>query len=176
MPSLLLPALLTVQGVIGGIDTLLNHEIIERLPHRVEARGEIGLHSIREAIYASLFGGLAWFEWHGTAALFIGALLVGEVIVTSCDEFIENRIRVLPQNERVLHVFLTLNLGLVIAVLVPTLSEWGMQPTALVPTEHGALSWALTLFALIGVGWSVRDLIAWRTLGRAQKAYAHSHK
>lgn len=170
---MLLPALLTVQGVIGGIDTLLNHEFIERLPRRMEARHEVGLHSIREVIYASLFGGLAWFEWHGAATLFIGVLLIGEVIVTACDEFIENRIRVLPQNERVLHVFLTLNFGLVIAVLVPILAEWGKQPTALVATEHGALSWALTLFALIGVSWFLRDFIAWRTLTRA---YQHTHE
>ena len=33
------------------------------------------------------------------------------LLVTAWDEFVENRSRVLPQNERVLHVFLTLNLG-----------------------------------------------------------------
>jgi hypothetical protein len=161
-----LPVLLVAQGVIGGIDTMVNHEWIERLPHRPEAHGEIGLHWVREAIYASLFSGLAWFEWHGAAALFIAGLLVSEVIVTSCDEFIENRIRVLPQNERVIHVFLTLNLGAIIALLVVLLLDWSSQPTALVRTSHGVLSWILTLFALIGAGWSVRDFIAWRKLRR----------
>jgi hypothetical protein len=166
IPNTLLPALLIVQGVIGGIDTLLNHELFERLPRRFEARNELGLHAMREALYAALFGGLAWFAWHGTWAAIVGALLVAEVMVDACDEFMENRIRILPQNERVLHFFLTLNLGLIIAVLTPTLFSWARHPSALVPVDHGALSWALTALALSATAWSFRDLIAWRTLSR----------
>jgi uncharacterized protein len=161
----LLPALLLVQGVMGGIDTLLNHELIARLPQRPEARTEIGLHVIREAIWACLFAGLAWFAWHGAAAAVIAALLAAEVGITAWDEFVENRIRVLPQNERVLHVFLTLNLGLLIAILVPVLLDWGSRPTALVTQSHGLLSWVLTLLALAAGAWSLRDLFAWRRLG-----------
>ena len=71
----------------------------------------------------------------------------------------------LPQNERVLHVFLTLNLGLVIAVLVPLLLDWGSRPTALVTQSYGLLSWVLTLLALAAGAWSLRDLFAWRRLG-----------
>lgn len=163
-----LPVLLVAQGAIGGVDTLLNHEFIERLPQRPQARTEIGLHSIRETIYGLLFGGLAWFEWHGAAALFIAALVLGEVVVTACDEYVENRTRVMPQNERVLHVFLTLNLGAIIALLVPTLAAWSAQSTALVPTGHGMLSWILSVFALIGFTWSLRDLLAWRRLAAAR--------
>ena len=162
-----LPVLLVVQGVLGGLDTLLNHEIIARLPHRLESRQEIGLHSVREAIYATLFIGLAWWEWHGTAALAIAALVGLEIVVTATDEFLENRTRVLPQNERVLHVFLTLNLGLIIAVLIPVLYEWHALPTELEKTGHGLVSWLLTLMGAAGVGWSVRDLLAWRRLGAA---------
>jgi hypothetical protein len=164
----LLPFLLVVQGVLGGVDTILNHEIIERLPYRPKARREIGLHSIREAIYASLFAGLAWFEWHGSAALAIAALLAAEVLVTASDELVENRIRILPQNERVLHVFLTLNLGLVIAVLVPVLGAWAQRPTALVPSDHGSLSWILSALALAAALWALRDLFAWRRLSRSR--------
>jgi hypothetical protein len=161
----LLPVLLLAQGVMAGIDTLLNHELIARLPQRPEARTEIGLHVIREAIWTCLFAGLAWFAWHGAAAAVIAALLVAELGITACDEFVENRFRVLPQNERVLHVFLTLNLGLLIAVLVPVLLEWGRRPTALVAQSHGLLSWILSLLALAAGTWSLRDLFAWRRLG-----------
>lgn len=77
----------------------------------------------------------------------IAALLALEVLVTATDEFVENRTRVLPQNERVLHVFLTLNYGLIVALLVPTLWRWGQEPAAL--------------------AWSVRDLLAWRRLSAA---------
>jgi hypothetical protein len=162
----LLPWLLLAQGVMGGVDTLLNHELIERLPKRQEARPEVGLHVLREAIWATLFAGLAWFAWHGAAAAMIGALLAAEVLVTAVDEFVENRIRVLPQNERVLHVFLTLNVGALIALLVPVLLEWGARPTALVPQSHGVLSWLLSFVALASATWSLRDLLAWRRLRR----------
>ena len=164
----LLAGLLVAQGVMGGIDTLVNHELIEHLPRRPEARREIGLHALREAIYATLFGGLAWFAWHGAFAALIGALLVAEVLVTASDEFIENRIRVLPQNERVLHVFLTLNFGMLIALLAPILIGWSARPSALAPAHHGAPSWALSALALGAAAWSVRDLLAWRRLARAR--------
>lgn len=164
----LMPALLVAQGVIGGIDTLVNHELIERLPYRPEARTEIGLHAMREAIYATLFGGLAWFAWHGAAAMVIGALVLCEVMVSASDEFVENRMRVLPQNERVLHFFLTLNLGLLIALLTPTLLGWASRPAGLMPVAYGGLSWALSALALAAAAWSVRDLLAWRRLRRAR--------
>jgi hypothetical protein len=165
MEGWLLPALLVVQGVMAGIDTLLNHELIARLPQRPQARPEIGLHVIREAIWAFLFAGLAWFAWHGAAAALIGAVLAAELVVTACDEFVENRIRVLPQNERVLHVFLTLNLGVIIALLVPVLLAWGSRPSTVVPQHYGIASWLVSVFAVSAAVWAVRDLLAWRRLG-----------
>lgn len=161
-----IPILLVVQGAMGGVDTLLNHELIERLPRRTSARREIGWHAVRELIYASLFAGLAWFEWHGLAALAIAWLLAVEICVTVADEYIENRTRVLPQNERVLHVFLTLNLGLLIAALGPTLWEWGQMPTRLLPAGNGALAWVLSALSAGALAWSIRDAWAWRRLGR----------
>ncbi|HUP97994.1 MAG TPA: hypothetical protein VM073_08635 [Usitatibacter sp.] len=162
----LIPALLLLQGVMGGVDTLVNHEMIARLPRRPEARPEIGLHSVRETIYATLFVGLAWWQWHGAAALAIAALVVAEIGVTASDEFLENRLRVLPQNERVLHVFLTLNLGAIVALLVPVLLDWSARSTALAPASHGIVSWLLTVLAAVAAFWSLRDLLAWRRLGK----------
>ena len=159
-----LPALLVLQGALGAIDTLFNHEFVERLAHRREARGELRLHAAREAVYAMLFLGLAWFAWQGMFAALIGALLAAEVAITVNDELVENRIRVLPQNERALHVFLTLNYGAILALLLPLLVDWGANPTELAPAHHGWMSWALTLFGLSSAGWSVRDLVAFRRL------------
>jgi uncharacterized protein len=149
---------------MGGVDTVLNHELIARLPQRPQARPELGLHVLREAIWAILFFGLAWFEWHGAAAWIIGALLAAEIAITACDEFVENRIRVLPQNERVLHLFLALNVGLLLAVLVPLLCAWVAEPTGLVRHHHGLLSWAISGFAAAAAFWSMRDFFAWRRL------------
>jgi len=168
----LLPIVLLIQGTIGAIDTLLNHEWKERLPHRADAHAEIGLHALRESIYASLFAGLAWFEWHGALAWVIVLLLAGEVIVTATDEFIENHIRILPHNERVLHVFLTLNFGLLIALLAPQLLAWSQASTALVARDFGWLSWLLSALALAAAAWAVRDALAWRNLRRIAQSTA----
>jgi hypothetical protein len=159
-----LPWLLIVQGVLAGVDTLLNHEIIARLPKKPEARREVGIHVYREVIWALLLFGLAWFGWHGAAAAFIAALLAAEVGVTAWDELVENRTRLLPQNERVLHLFLTINLGVIIALLYPILRDWGSRPTALVPTGYGLPSWILTFLALCAAAWAVRDALAWLRL------------
>ena len=162
-----LPWLLVAQGVVGGFDTLYNHELVERLPHRPEAHAEIGLHAAREAIYAALFAGLAWLAFEGAAAWIVAALVVAEVIVTTRDELVENRIRVLPQNERVAHLLLTLNLGVIIALLVPQLVDWSGRPTALAPIERGVTSWLLSALAAASIAWSMRDAAAWRRLRRA---------
>lgn len=163
----MLPFLLVAQGVMAGVDTVLNHELLARLPRRLEARPELGLHVVREAVWAVLFLGLAWFAWHGAAAWIIAALLVIEIVITACDEFVENRIRVLPQNERVLHLFLALNVGLIVAVLAPLVFAWTREPTALVPRDHGWLAWVISAFGGAAAFWSVRDLFAWRRLRHA---------
>ena len=162
-----LPWLLVLQGVLAGGDTVINHEIIARLPQKPSARPELATHVLRELIWTVLLFGLAWFAWQGAAAWVIAALPAAEVLVTACDEWLENRSRVLPQNERILHVFLTLNLGAIITVLYPLLREWGTRPTALAPTGHGALSWIISLFALSALGWAVRDTLAWARLRHA---------
>ena len=159
-----LTALLVLQGVMGALDTIVNHELVERLARRPEARRELALHSGREAVYAALFLGLGWFAWLGALAFVIGALLIAEVAITVSDELVENRIRVLPQNERALHVFLTLNFGALVALLVPVLVGWAANPTELAPSYSGWMSWALGALGVASAGWSVRDLIASRRL------------
>ena len=123
---------------------------------------------MREAIYATLFIGLALFEWRGAAAWLIAGLLAAECLVTGTDELIENRIRKLPDNERVMHVFLTLNLGAIIAVLVPRLADWSRAPTGWERVSGGPASWALVAFGLASAAWSVRDALAAVRLGKAQ--------
>ena len=80
MNEILIPSLLAIQGAVGGVDTLLNHEWLERLPKRPEARGEIGLHSIREATYATLFAGFAWFDMQGAVCALVAALLAPRLL------------------------------------------------------------------------------------------------
>ena len=163
----LLPFLLVAQGALAGVDTVVNHELIVRLPKRPDARGELGLHVVREAIWAALFFGLAWFAWHGAMAWIVAALVVSEIFITACDEFVENRIRVLPQNERVLHLFLALNVGLIAAVMAASIFSWSAEPTAIVRRDYGALSWVISAFGAAAAFWAVRDFVAWRRLRHA---------
>jgi hypothetical protein len=161
-----LPALLVLQGALGAIDTVLNHELLEGLPHKRAARGEVGVHAVREAVYGALFLGFAWFAWLGAFAVVIAALLIAQVAVTVSDELVENRVGVLPQKERALHVFLTLNLGAILALFVPAFLDWWANPTELAPAHHGWMTWALSLLGIASAAWSVRDLLAFRRLGR----------
>ena len=67
-----LPWLLLLQGVLAGVDTLLNHELIARLPQRQQARTEVGIHVFREVIWTILLFGLALASFVGSAiVLFI---------------------------------------------------------------------------------------------------------
>lgn len=159
-----LPFVLVAQGLLAGVDTVVNHELLAGLPKRADARPELALHVVREAAWAALFAGLAWFAWHGAFAWVIAALLLIEIGVTACDELVENRIRVLPQNERVLHLFLAINVGLLVAVLAPLVLGWSDEPTRLEPRDHGALSWVISAFAAAAAFWAVRDFVAWRRL------------
>ena len=168
--DVLLPALLVAQAALGALDTVVNHELIAHLADEPVARLELRLHAVREAVYAVMFAGLGWFDWHGAAAAAMVAFLAVETAVTVADELVENRTRVLPQNERVLHIFLTLNFGVIVAVLIPVLLQWRGYPTGLVLHDHGAPSWLLGVFAAASAGWAVRDLIAWHRLGTLARA------
>ena len=163
METLLL-GLLVVQGLLGGLDTLVNHELINHLPRRASAQTEVGLHASRELVYALLFAGLGWFAWHGWLAALPTALLIGEFLISTVDEYIENRTRVLPQNERVLHAFLTLNLGLLLAVCGIVAADWADYPTTLDSRAPDFFTWTLTLLGLISLLWATRDLAAWLRL------------
>lgn len=155
---------------MGGADTLINHELLERLPARIEARGEIGLHALREAIYGILFAAMAWYAWHGAWAFAIAALLAIQILVDAMDEFVENRIRVLPQNERIMHFLIIMNLGLIIGALILVMLDWVPRPTAVLSTSHGWLSWLLSSLSIAALCWAARDAVAWQRLGKLRPA------
>ena len=83
--------LLTAQIVLGGLDNLLHHELIEKLPTRASARTELALHGARELIYAALFATLAWLNPLGLLAWALLALLAAELVITLADFVEEDR-------------------------------------------------------------------------------------
>jgi hypothetical protein len=162
---------LIVHGLIGGADVIVNHELIAKLPSRPGVRAELILHSMRELLFAILFLALAWLEWHGAAALFIAALVLLELAVSLVDTVIEPALRLLPPGERVLHFFLFVNIGIIIALLGPILLQWWVAPTQLRRADYGVASVVLTALALLAMGWSMRDaLSAWRQTGHGAAA------
>lgn len=159
--------LLVLHGLLGGLDVALNHELAERLPHRPGAATEEALHAAREALFAALFLGLAWFEWHGAAAWLVAAVIACEVTVSTWDSVLEDRTRRLPPLERVLHLALLINLGAYIALLAPHWLAWRALPTAVAPVSHGWQSLALTALGLAALAWCVRDALSSRRLRQA---------
>ncbi len=159
--------LLTVQALMGAFDNLWHHEWQAKLPQRPSARFELALHAAREAIYAIVFIGLAWWQWQGAFAALLATLLGIEVLITLADFLEEDRSRSLPPFERLLHTLLTISYGLFLATMAPLLWRWSQQPTQLQPVWHGAWSVLLTMYG-VGVGaWSLRNLLAVRRLGAA---------
>jgi len=82
------------------------------------------------------------------------------VIVSSRDVIVEGDIRVLPVSERVLHLFLFINLGVLITLVAHALVWWHASPTALVRVDHGWASWVLTAMSAGSLVWAVRDGVA----------------
>lgn len=157
---------LILHGLIGGLDVFINHEWLARLPQQPQAAEEEGLHSAREWIMCALFGSLAWCEWHGAGAWWIAALLGTEVLVSARDVVVEGNTRVLPRPERVLHLFLFMNLGALLVLVGQALLGWYAMPSAVVPIDHGWASWVLSVMAAGSLVWAVRDGVSAARLHR----------
>ena len=163
---------LLVHGVLGAVDIVLNHELIARLPKRANAAREQQLHCTRELLFAAIFGGLAWREWHGQLAWCIAALFLAELLVSACDALVEGATRVLPPTERVVHVLLFVNLGVVMTLLGQTLIAWHRMPARLAATDYGWASWALSAMSVGSLCWAVRDGVSGIRLTRTVHAQA----
>ena len=166
----LLFTLLSFQALLGAFDNLWHHELQAALPQRAGARRELALHAAREAIYAVIFIGLGWAEWHGLWAAVLATLLVAELFITVTDFLEEDRTRRLPPLERALHTVLSISFGLLLGLLAPLLLQWWRQPTALAATWHGAMSWWLSAYGAGVAAWSLRNALAVWRLGRPTAA------
>lgn len=160
---------LLAHGVIGGSDVILNHEVIARLPQRRGAGPEQRLHSARELAFAAIFFALAWFEWRGLFAWAIVGLFMAELCISTIDTVLEFDTRVLPVTERVMHVMLFINFGIVLALLAPALTGWMQLADGVVRVDYGWASWVLSAMAVVSLGWSLRDGLRARQLIRNKR-------
>lgn len=150
------------QMLMGAFDTIYHHEGTERLAWRPAQRVELFLHGVRNLAYAVMFMALGWFEPRGLWAVELLALLAGELLITLWDFVEEDRTRHLPASERVTHTLLTLNYGVILAMLVPWLTGLAGQATELAPAYHGLMSWFCAIAAAGVVVSGLRDLGAAR--------------
>lgn len=161
---------LMAHGVIGGLDVVFNHELIARLPRQPGAAPEQRLHSARELVFALLFVALAWFAWHGWLALVIAGLFLAELWISTVDTVLELETRLLPVTERVAHVALFVNLGIMLGLLGPTLLAWAQLPTGLPRVAYGWISWVLSALGAGALAWSIRDGLSARKRTRHWRA------
>ena len=125
-------AILILHGLLGGFDTLYNHEWDARLPEQPFAARELQLHAGRSAIYAVVFAGLAWFEWHGAWVVVLALLVLAEFSLTLVDSVVEDRTRAVSATERVVHMILGVTTGAWSGFVFYTgFTDWWSQPTAL---------------------------------------------
>src|SRR6202012_5319220 len=143
----LLWTLIGIQVAMGSFDTLYHHELTERLAWRVSQRHELQLHSIRNFLYALLFLVLGWLEVHGVLAVIVIAVLSAEIVITLMDFVEEDLSRKLPASERINHTLLAINYGAILALLLPILVDWVLQPSAVLLADHGLISIAASIAA-----------------------------
>ena len=156
---------LVLHGALGGFDTLYCHEWQARLPGQPWAVTELRVHSIRSFLYAVIFIGLAWFEWHGAFAWLLLAIFAIEYVVTLIDSLVEDRTRRLSRAERLVHMILGATTGAYIAlVALHASTEWIGASTKLQLTNHGVVSLILSIFGVSVVISAVRDLRASRRM------------
>src|SRR5688572_4254875 len=160
--------ILVVHGALGAFDTLYCHEWQARLPRQPWAGPELRLHSLRSFLYAAIFLGLAWFEWHGAIAWLLFTVFAIEYVVTLIDARVEDRTRRLSRAERLTHMILGSTTGAYFALVAYHASlEWITAPTDLQFTSHGAVSVILTFYGASVLISAVRDGFASRQLGLA---------
>ena len=100
---------------------------------------------------------------YGTAgwlAAAIAVLLLAEIALSNVDTVIELDTRSLPVTERVAHVLLFVNFGIIFALLGQQLLAWGRLPTGLATVSSASMSDVLSVLAALALGWSIRDALA----------------
>jgi hypothetical protein len=174
-PIVVVLLLLLVHGALGAFDTFVNHEWRERLPAQPWAGRELATHSARSLLFAAIFAGVAWFEWHGAWGWAMLGLMAAEVGVTLADSVFEDRTRRLSVVERTNHMLLMLNTGAYMGFFALQVgASWHALPSAVVPAAHPPLlAWPLTACAVAVLVWAVRDgVAAHRQRGRALRELA----
>ena len=152
--------ILLLQATLGATDTLYYHEYKLKLAHGDHSQTELKLHATRDFCYAIIIGSLGFATWNGMLAWCLFAILIAEIVITLWDFIEEDKVRVLPAGERIMHTIMGIVYGAFLAYLLPEMLRWKDQPTGWGPSYHGFPAWLLLLLATGVFVSGVRDLIA----------------
>lgn len=166
LQSSLLWSLVALQIAMGGFDIVVHHELSERLAWKENAARELKLHALRNLFYAVLFVLFAWVQPHGMWSVVVMAILVAEVVITLKDFVEEDRTRLLPASERVLHTLLAINYGAILVLVVPVLAAWAGLANGFAVVSYGLGSLVLTASGVGCLVLALRDLSTSRRAAR----------
>ncbi len=172
MTDPLLWILITIQMAFGVTDTLVHHEMTERLAWRPSQKNELRLHGVRNFFYSFIFLLIGWTAPQGAIAGALIFVLGVEILITLWDFVEEDRSRRLPPSERVLHTLMALNYGAILALMAPVLWAWAQEATAMPFAYYGIYSWLCVIAAAGTTVFGARDLAAAARLARIAPAPA----
>ena len=158
--------MILLQAVLGLLDVVLHHNLIQHLAFQPGAGRELRLHGARSICYALVYVLLACSIPTGAWTWLVAVVLLVALGIKFKDWFDEGRFRRLPPAKYVLHGLLAINFGVLTTLLAPVLRDWSNQPTDLVLVSYS--HWMLLLLlAGVAVGiFGLKDLTAARRLQR----------
>ena len=86
--------------------------------------------------------------------------MLAEIVITLWDFVEEDKVRVLPAGERIMHSLMGIVYGAFLAYLLPEMWMWSQEPTGWGASYHGIPAWLLLAIATGVFVSGVRDLIA----------------
>lgn len=152
--------ILLVQASLGAFDTLYYHEYKLKLAHDDHTQVELRLHAVRDFCYAIIIATLGFVTWNGVLAWILFAILLAEIVITLWDFVEEDKVRVLPAGERIMHSLMGIVYGAFLAYLLPEMWKWSQEPTGWGASYHGIPAWLLSAIAAGVFVSGVRDLVA----------------
>lgn len=163
-------AILLLHGALLVFDSVVIHGWYARLRDDPRAAPELNLHALRAAAYAVVFGGLAWFEWHGALVVLLAALVGAEFALSLAGAVLADRTREVDLVERVVHFARGITTGAWAGfVFFTAFAHWMTAPTALAPMSYGGVTLALSAYALAAAFIAVRDARLAQLLGARAK-------
>ena len=151
--------LLISQGLLFGLDLVMNHDLEGRFSFAPENLPQRRIHGVHELLYAAVYIGIAWYAWYGIFSVCMGFMLLIGIFLT-IRNFITDSTRHISLTEHVTEIILSMVTGAILALLLPVLVEWYGNLSKVQNTDYGYTSYILTL---IGVGTlllAIRDLTA----------------